>query len=43
VGVKKFKGIANTIRFPIGKAIPVQLVKKIVKFRIEEKENKKNS
>ncbi len=49
-GVEKFKDeLTNyqvsrgTIRFPLEKPIPLDLVKRIVKFRVEEDKNKERS
>ena len=34
--LSKFEGSKGTVRFPIGKPLPLQLVSKIVKFRVKE-------
>jgi uncharacterized protein YdhG (YjbR/CyaY superfamily) len=39
--LSKFEGTKGTIRFPIGKPLPLALVGRIVKFRIEQNQNKK--
>jgi len=36
-----FRQAKGTIQFPLDKPIPIDLVKKIVKFRVEENESKK--
>lgn len=36
----KFKTSKGAIQFPIGETIPLSLVKKIVKFRVKEDEEK---
>lgn len=34
--LSKFKGAKGSVRFPVSKPMPVELIKKIVKFRVEE-------
>ena len=39
--VKEYKTGKGTLRFPIDKPMPLNLVKKIVKFRVKENLDKK--
>ncbi|MCX6352828.1 MAG: DUF1801 domain-containing protein [Bacteroidetes bacterium] len=38
--VSKYKNAKGSVQFPLGKPLPLALVKKIVKFRVKENEEK---
>jgi len=39
--LSKYKNAKGSVQFPIEEPLPIELIKKIVKFRVEENINKK--
>ena len=39
--LSKYKYAKGSVQFPIGEPLPIQLIKKIVRFRVEENSKKK--
>ncbi|MCZ7400714.1 MAG: DUF1801 domain-containing protein [Candidatus Methanoperedens sp.] len=39
--ISKYKNAKGSVQFPIEEPLPIELIKKIVKFRVEESINKK--
>jgi uncharacterized protein YdhG (YjbR/CyaY superfamily) len=40
--ISKYKNAKGSVQFPIEEPLPIELIKKIVKFRVEESINKNN-